>query len=67
MTNLELAQKVLPETVKLAIAQHQTHKLDPDSSSLEKIAERFGNMFAERHRKWRPVFEGLNALKRFGG
>jgi hypothetical protein len=37
--------------------------------SLEGIALHFGTKIAERQAKWRPVFEGLRALKalRTGG
>jgi hypothetical protein len=64
----------IPESLKHLISTHQTHKIAQEhlgitEPSLEGIALHFGTKIAERQAKWRPVFEGLRALKalRTGG
>jgi len=64
----------VPESLKQLISNHQTHKiasaqLGLTEPSLEGVALHFGTKIAERRAKWRPVFEGLQALKalRAGG
>jgi len=65
---LKIIDEYLPTSVKEAVASHQTDKLVmqmtglPDVS-LEKMAAYFGGRMAAHRLKWRPVFEGLNALK----
>jgi hypothetical protein len=64
----------VPESLKQLISNHQTHKIAKEQlgipgTSLEEVAQHFGTKIAERQAKWRPVFEGLRALKalRAGG
>jgi len=65
---LKIINEYLPASVKEAVANHQTDKIVmamtglPDLS-IDKIAGYFGGRMAARRLKWRPVFEGLNALK----
>jgi hypothetical protein len=67
MNHLELIDKVLPERIKVAITTHQTHKVAPGSETLEKVADNFGKIFIARQARWRPVMDGLKALKDLGG
>lgn len=67
MTEIEIINAHLPESVKQAITNHQMHKVASvitglDDFSIEKIAGFMGGRIAARHMKWRPVAEGLTAL-----
>lgn len=69
MDDIKIAETFVPESVKNLITNFQMHKLAEqltgieDFSSFEKIANYFGGRMAARRLKWRPVFEGLNALR----
>ncbi len=70
MTNeeMKIIDEYLPASVKEAVCNHQTDKLVmtmtglPDVS-FDKFAGYFGGRMAAHRLKWRPVFEGLNALR----
>lgn len=65
---MEIIDEYLPASVKEAVVSHQTDKLVKQMTglpdlTLDKIAGYFGGRMAARRLKWRPVFEGLDALK----
>lgn len=69
MDDIKIAETYLPDSVKELIQTFQMHKfasqltgLD-DFSSIEKVASFMGGRMAARRMKWRPVFEGLDALR----
>lgn len=58
----------IPESLKQLISNHLTHKIASEyhgisDVTLEGVAAHFGTKIASRRAKWRPVFEGLRALK----
>jgi hypothetical protein len=66
--NLQTVTELLPEHVKTAARNHQHHhlmaeKFGINDFSIKKIAEYFGGRIAARHMKWRPVQDGLQALR----
>ncbi len=70
--NGEAVDSVLPGMVKAAVRNHQHHhlaaaRLGVTDFSLAKIAEYFGGRIAARYTKWRPVKEGLQALRDLRG
>ena len=67
MNTEELMQKI-PESIRELITTHQTHKiakerLGLDDVSFEGAVQHLGMKIAERQMRWRPVMEGLKALK----
>lgn len=66
--NLNAIEPLIPEQLKYAAKNHQNHHivaatLGITDFSLQKIAEYFGGRIAARHMKWRPVKDGLQALR----
>lgn len=62
----------VPPAIQTAVANGQLHKiaehrLRVEILSLEKIAQYIGQKFAERQQRWRPVAEGLIALRQLRG
>ncbi|RLC86821.1 MAG: hypothetical protein DRJ03_07640 [Chloroflexi bacterium] len=60
--------KLLPETLKTALDAHQSHRLFSARTGIQdltlaKIAAYLGAKTAERKAKWRPVFDGIQALE----
>ena len=65
---MKIIDEYLPASVKEAVVNHQTDKVVMKMTglpelTLDKIAGYFGGRMAARRLKWRPVFEGLRALK----
>ena len=68
MTYEEL-NKVVPESVKVAMRNRQMHRVVSQMTGLQdfsfgKVAEFMGGMMSARQKRWQPVFEGLQALER---
>lgn len=70
--NIQTINEILPERIKTAVRNNQHHhimsaRLGITDFSIEKIAEYFGGRIAARHLKWRPVKDGLQALRNLRG
>jgi hypothetical protein len=70
--NLHVVDALLPDHVKMAASNHQNHliaqaRFGISDFTLAKVAEYFGGRIAARHMKWRPVREGLEALRNLRG
>jgi hypothetical protein len=68
MDEKTVIETYLPESVKETVRTFQMHKFAEritglNDFSLAKIAEYLGGRMAARRMKWRPVTEGLNALR----
>lgn len=64
----EQLAEVVPESIKIAFETYQFHKVMSQLTgipqfSAEKVAEYVGGMSSARRQRWRPVFDGLQALK----
>lgn len=64
----KIIDEYVPDSVKEAVSNYQTHHVMQQVTGLpemtfDKIAGYFGGRMAARRLKWRPVFEGLQALK----
>lgn len=69
---IDIINQYMPESLKNAIRTNQTYKLAEaftglNDLSLEKISAYMGGRIMARHYKWRPVGEGLAALKLLEG
>lgn len=69
MLTYEQLSEVVPESVKVAMRNHQLHRVVAQTTgltdfSLPKVAEFMGGMMAARQRRWAPVREGLLALSK---
>lgn len=70
--NMETLETLVPERIKMAARNHQHHhivaaRLGITDFSFQKIAEYFGGRIAARNMKWRPVRDGLQALRNLRG
>ena len=70
--NNEAVETVLPEAVKVAVRNQQHHhimaaRFGLDDFSFAKVAEYFGGRIAARNMKWRPVKDGIQALRNLKG
>lgn len=68
----KVVEKRVPASVKLASENFQMHRIAEkmtglDDFSLEKIALYLGGRVVARNAKWRPVADGLVALKSLQG
>lgn len=68
VTERDIIEAYVPETVKEASRSFQMHKVASqatglDEFSIEKIANYMGGRLAARRLKWRPVVDGLVALQ----
>lgn len=71
-TEQEIIEAHVPESVKEAVRSFQMHKVAGDMTGLtafsfDKIAEYLGGRMAARRMKWRPVADGLVALRNLRG
>jgi hypothetical protein len=69
---IDVINKLMPESLKTMISSNQTYKMAEaltglDELSLEKISCYIGGRVMAHHAKWRPVAEGLVALKKLKG
>lgn len=69
---IDIINQYMPDSLKYVITTNQTYKLAEaltglDDLSLSKIAAYMGGRIMARHYKWRPVGEGLAALKLLEG
>jgi hypothetical protein len=72
VNEIDVINKMMPDSVKQMISSGQTYKLAEELTglnelSLEKISCYIGGRIMARHAKWRPVSEGLVALKSLEG
>ena len=72
VTEREIIEAYVPESIKEASRTFQMHKVASqvtglEEFSLQKIASYMGGRFAARRLKWRPVADGLVALKQLQG
>ncbi len=68
VTEREIIEAYVPDSIKKASRSFQMHKVASRITgltdfSIEKIAEYMGGRFAARRLKWRPVADGLVALR----
>lgn len=68
VTEREIIDAYVPESIKEASRNFQMHKVAAHITgltdfSIEKIAQYMGGRFAARRLKWRPVADGLVALR----
>jgi hypothetical protein len=68
ITEQEILEAYVPESIKEASRSFQMHKVASQITGLPdfsfaKVAEYMGGRFAARRMKWRPVADGLVALK----
>jgi len=72
MKEIEIINTLMSDSLKSMISSNQTYKMAEaltglDELSLEKISCYVGGRIMARHAKWRPVAEGLVALKNLEG
>lgn len=70
--DIKTLDALIPESIKTAIRSHQMQKVAKvmtgvKDSSFAGIAEYFGTKIATRHAKWRPIADGLMALRKLRG
>ena len=68
MDEKDVVNTYVPESVKTLVRTFQTHKLAShitglDDFSIDKVAGYLGGRMAARRLRWRPVAEGLVALR----
>ncbi len=67
-TEQEIIEAYVPESIKEASRTFQMHHVARQMTgledfSIEKVAQYMGGRFAARRMKWRPVADGLVALR----
>ena len=69
MTEIEVLDQLLPESIKKAVSQYETPKLasaltglSPEEFTLDKIAFYIGARGAARRAKWGSITNGLLSL-----
>ncbi len=67
-TEQEIIEAYVPDSIKQASRTFQMHKVASqitglDEFTIEKVALYLGGRFAARRMKWRPVADGLVALR----
>ena len=72
VTERDIIEAYVPDTIKEASRNFQMHKVVSQATgledfSLDKIANYMGGRLAARRLKWRPVVDGLVALKQLRG
>ena len=71
MTEQELLEKAVPESIKEAISSYETYKVASLISGLkdfsfETVSQYLGTKLASRKGSWRSINRGLQALKSLG-
>jgi hypothetical protein len=70
--NMDTVSEMIPASLKGAVHNQQHHKIAEAKTGMKdfsfaKIAEYFGGRIAARKAKWRPVHDGLQALRNLRG
>ena len=70
--DIKTLDALIPESIKTAIRSHQTAKVAKVMTGIEDpsfagIAGYLGTKIAARHAKWRPIADGLLALRKLRG
>ncbi len=72
MNEREIVETYVPESVKEMVRTFQTHKLASsitglDDFTIDKVAGYLGGRMVARRLRWRPVADGLMALRNLKG
>ncbi len=70
--DIKTLDALIPDSVKTAIRSHQSTKVASTVTGLEnfsfaEVATYMGTKIASRHTKWRPISDGLVALRKLRG
>ncbi len=70
--DIKTLDALIPDSVKTAIRSHQSTKVASAVTGLENfsfadVAQYMGTKLASRRSKWRPISDGLVALRKLRG